>query len=207
MPDPAIVLVEPDAGQRAAIEGAFRAEGVSVTVATSGDLAREALERMVPRAVVASLEATGTEALVAWMRKRAALESVPVLLVSSAAPDFVSEAVARTGARESLRRPFASSALVEAYRRCVRTQRGRPVDESPLKNEVRRKILEVLRDGERTAGDIARILDRRRPSLSHHFAELARHGLVHCRQDGPFRYYSLDSARVRDAWNDWLAGA
>ena len=77
---------------------------------------------------------------------------------------------------------------------------------SILANDTRRMILELLRDGERSAGDLAELLERPRPGISHHVSILLQQGLVRCRVAGAFRYYSLDDANVLAAWDAYVEG-
>ncbi len=53
----------------------------------------------------------------------------------------------------------------------------------------RREILRLVRDGERTAGEIAREFDVTRPAISQHLAVLKEAGLVSERRDGTRRFY------------------
>jgi DNA-binding transcriptional ArsR family regulator len=75
---------------------------------------------------------------------------------------------------------------------------------SILDQEARRTILGLLRDGEKTAGDLARLLGRPRPGVSHHLSALLVHGLVSCRQNGAQRIYSLEVPAVLAAWNAYV---
>jgi len=56
---------------------------------------------------------------------------------------------------------------------------------------TRRAILDLLKRGELPAGEIARVLDVRRPALSHHLSALLEEQQVQCRPRGAFRYYSV----------------
>ncbi|MDQ3956896.1 MAG: metalloregulator ArsR/SmtB family transcription factor [Actinomycetota bacterium] len=53
----------------------------------------------------------------------------------------------------------------------------------------RRRILELVRDRERSAGEIAAHFDVSRPAISQHLAVLKEAGLVEERRDGPRRLY------------------
>jgi DNA-binding transcriptional ArsR family regulator len=75
---------------------------------------------------------------------------------------------------------------------------------SPLSSEARRAIVTLLRNGDRSAGEIAEALGRPRPGVSHHLSRLLDCGLVRCRQDGAHRYYSLDPNRVLAAWDEYV---
>lgn len=61
-----------------------------------------------------------------------------------------------------------------------------------LGDATRRAIVEGLRDGERTVGDIATGLPVSRPAVSQHLGVLKAAGLVLERPQGTRRYYRLD---------------
>jgi DNA-binding transcriptional ArsR family regulator len=71
-----------------------------------------------------------------------------------------------------------------------------------LADPTRRRIVELLVDGERTAGDLASHFDTSRPGVSRHLRILREHGLVHARDDGRRRLYSLEPQPFADldAW-------
>ena len=56
----------------------------------------------------------------------------------------------------------------------------------------RRRLLELLRGGERTVTELAAEFSVTRPAISQHLGVLAAAGLVEVRQDGRFRRYRLD---------------
>lgn len=58
-----------------------------------------------------------------------------------------------------------------------------------LGSPVRRDILWLVWDRERSAGEIARAFDLRPPTISQHLAVLREAGLVSLRREGTFRYY------------------
>ena len=58
----------------------------------------------------------------------------------------------------------------------------------------RRRLLELLREGERTVTELAAQFSVTRPAVSQHLGVLAAAGLVQVRQDGRFRRYRLDPA-------------
>lgn len=66
----------------------------------------------------------------------------------------------------------------------------------------RRRILDLLREGERPAGDLVNALAISQPGVSRHLRVLREAELVHVRQDGQRRLYSLNAARLAriDAW-------
>jgi DNA-binding transcriptional ArsR family regulator len=68
-------------------------------------------------------------------------------------------------------------------------------DADPLEalgDATRRQIIEGLRDGERTVGDLAAGLPVSRPAVSQHLGVLRAAGLVLERPQGTRRYYRLD---------------
>ena len=73
-----------------------------------------------------------------------------------------------------------------------------------LADPTRRRIVELLADGERTAGDLASHFTTSRPGISRHLRVLREHGLVHARDDGRRRLYSLDPRPLADL-DAWLA--
>ena len=67
-----------------------------------------------------------------------------------------------------------------------------------LADPTRRQILQLLRRGEMTAGELAEHFDMTRPSMSHHFAVLKQADLVETRREGQQIYYSLNTTVVED---------
>jgi DNA-binding transcriptional ArsR family regulator len=76
-----------------------------------------------------------------------------------------------------------------------------------LEHEARRKIVELLREGERSAGELSERLGRRRPVTSHHLSLLLDAGVVHRRPSGALRLYRLDEAKAVAAWDDYVGAA
>jgi DNA-binding transcriptional ArsR family regulator len=76
-----------------------------------------------------------------------------------------------------------------------------PVFEA-LADPTRRHILELLADGERTAGELAAAFDTSRPAVSRHLRVLREAGLVRWRGDAQRRIYRLDAEPLSevDAW-------
>jgi DNA-binding transcriptional ArsR family regulator len=66
----------------------------------------------------------------------------------------------------------------------------------------RRQILDLLRDGERPAGDFVDRLELSQPGVSKHLKVLREAGLVAVRQDGRRRLYALCPQPLAevDAW-------
>jgi DNA-binding transcriptional ArsR family regulator len=66
----------------------------------------------------------------------------------------------------------------------------------------RRRILDLLRAGERPAGDVVEALAISQPGVSKHLRLLREAGLVKVRADGQRRLYRLDTASLAEieAW-------
>jgi DNA-binding transcriptional ArsR family regulator len=66
----------------------------------------------------------------------------------------------------------------------------------------RRRILDLLRAGERPAGELVSALDISQPGVSKHLKLLKEAGLVRSRADGQRRLYSLEPRGLADldAW-------
>ena len=71
-----------------------------------------------------------------------------------------------------------------------------------LADPTRRRIVELLVDGERSAGEIASHFPASRPGISRHLRVLREAGLVQARGEAQRRLYSLDPAPLAelDAW-------
>jgi len=71
-----------------------------------------------------------------------------------------------------------------------------------LADPTRRRIVELLADGERSAGELASHFSVSRPAVSRHLRVLREHGLVQAREQAQRRLYSLDPAPLAelDAW-------
>jgi len=72
-----------------------------------------------------------------------------------------------------------------------------------LNDNTRREILELLRDKDLTAGEIADQFHISKPSISHHLDLLKQAGLVEAVKEGQFIYYSLNTTVV-DEIVKWL---
>ena len=72
-----------------------------------------------------------------------------------------------------------------------------------LADPTRRRIVEVLAEGERSAGELAAHFPGARPGVSRHLRILREHGIVRSRVDGRRRMYSLDP-RPLDELDEWL---
>jgi DNA-binding transcriptional ArsR family regulator len=71
-----------------------------------------------------------------------------------------------------------------------------------LADPTRRRILELLADGEISAGELAEEFAVSRPAVSRHLRVLREAGLVHSRVQGQRRVYELDPRPLAevDAW-------
>ena len=65
-----------------------------------------------------------------------------------------------------------------------------------LNDQTRREILELLQQGDLTAGEIADQFQISKPSISHHLDLLKQAGLVEASKQGQFIYYSLNTTVV-----------
>ena len=72
-----------------------------------------------------------------------------------------------------------------------------------LNDPTRRAILEMLRDGPRTAGDIADAFHFSKPTISHHLDLLRQADLVTSDKQGQFVTYTLNMT-VFDEIIEWL---
>jgi DNA-binding transcriptional ArsR family regulator len=85
---------------------------------------------------------------------------------------------------------------------------------SALADPNRQRIVALLSDGERCAGDIAARLDMTPPAISQHLKVLREAGVVTVRPDRQQRFYAVDEhtlgemaewlARIGGFWNDRL---
>ena len=73
-----------------------------------------------------------------------------------------------------------------------------------LAHPVRRRLLELLMDGPRSAGTLASEFDLSRPAVAEHLAVLRRAGLVRDEPVGRHRHYSL-AAEPLASVRDWLS--
>lgn len=78
-----------------------------------------------------------------------------------------------------------------------------PVFEA-LADPTRRRLIELLAAGERSAGELAAEFAISRPGVSRHLRVLREAGLVRTRDEGRHRLHSLDLAGL-DEVDAWLA--
>ena len=67
-----------------------------------------------------------------------------------------------------------------------------------LADPTRRRILELLRSGDLTAGELAEHFDMTKPSISHHLNALKAAGLVDAERRGQSIVYSLNTTVMQD---------
>jgi DNA-binding transcriptional ArsR family regulator len=72
-----------------------------------------------------------------------------------------------------------------------------------LAEPTRRRVVELLAERERSAGELAAEFATSRPGVSLHLRVLRDHGLVRVRADGRRRLYSLDPAPLAEL-DEWL---
>jgi ArsR family transcriptional regulator, arsenate/arsenite/antimonite-responsive transcriptional repressor len=77
-----------------------------------------------------------------------------------------------------------------------------------LADPTRRAILGLLRNGEKTAGELAEHFDMTKPSMSHHFAVLKEADLISSRREAQQIWYGLNTTVMQDlmAWVMHLIG-
>ena len=72
-----------------------------------------------------------------------------------------------------------------------------------LADPTRRRIVELLAERERSAGELAAQFPVSRPAVSRHLRVLRETGLVHSRGQAQRRLYSLDPAPLAEL-DEWL---
>jgi len=76
-----------------------------------------------------------------------------------------------------------------------------------LGDPVRRRILELLADGERTSGEVTAAIRREfgisQPAVSQHLRVLRDSGFATVRAEGTRRLYAVDATPLREV-DDWL---
>lgn len=73
-----------------------------------------------------------------------------------------------------------------------------------LSDPTRRKILDILKDGAKTAGEIAGRFNMTGATISHHLSVLRQAGLIGDDKRGKYIYYELNMS-VLDQITGWLA--
>lgn len=72
-----------------------------------------------------------------------------------------------------------------------------------LADPTRRRIVELVSEGERSAGEIADAFAISRPGVSKHLRVLREHGVIRARGEGTRRLYSLAGDGLTEM-DDWL---
>ena len=72
-----------------------------------------------------------------------------------------------------------------------------------LNDETRRKMVELLKEKDMNAGEIAERFNISKPSISHHLDILKRAGLITSEKNGQFVEYSLNTSILEDLIN-WI---
>ncbi len=72
-----------------------------------------------------------------------------------------------------------------------------------LNDPTRREILDLLKEKDLTAGEIADSFEISKPSISHHLDQLKKAGLVTTEREGQFISYSLNITALEEA-TQWL---
>jgi DNA-binding transcriptional ArsR family regulator len=72
-----------------------------------------------------------------------------------------------------------------------------------LADPTRRRIVELVSEGERSAGEIASAFAISRPGVSKHLRVLREHGVIRSRPDGTRRLYSLEGEGLVEL-DDWI---
>ena len=76
-----------------------------------------------------------------------------------------------------------------------------------LGDPVRRRILELLADGEQTAGDVTAVIQDEfgitQPAVSQHLRVLRESGFAAVRPEGARRLYSVDATPLQEV-DEWL---
>ena len=67
-----------------------------------------------------------------------------------------------------------------------------------LNDETRRKIIELLKDKDMNAGEIADSFNISKPSIAHHLDILKRADLISSEKKGQFIEYSLNTSILED---------
>jgi DNA-binding transcriptional ArsR family regulator len=67
-----------------------------------------------------------------------------------------------------------------------------------LAHPTRRRILELLKSGSKTAGEIAEAFDVSKPTMSGHFGKLKEAGLIQADQRGTTIFYSINMSVLEE---------
>lgn len=67
-----------------------------------------------------------------------------------------------------------------------------------LAHPTRRAILQMLKSGSKSAGELAEAFDVSKPTMSGHFAKLKEAGLIHADQQGTTIFYSINLSALEE---------
>jgi len=67
-----------------------------------------------------------------------------------------------------------------------------------LAHPTRRAILEMLKSGSKTAGELAEAFNVSKPTMSGHFSKLKEAGLIHADQKGTTVFYSINMSTLEE---------
>ena len=74
-----------------------------------------------------------------------------------------------------------------------------------LSHPIRREVLQLLKDGGRTAGDLADRFPVSKPTMSGHFAKLKSAGLILGENRGGSIVYTLNMSTLEEALHGFMA--
>ena len=74
-----------------------------------------------------------------------------------------------------------------------------------LAHPTRRAILELLKTGSKTAGELAEEFAVSKPTMSGHFAKLKEAGLIHADQQGATIFYSINMTVLEEVLMGFMA--
>lgn len=69
-----------------------------------------------------------------------------------------------------------------------------------LNDDTRRAIMELLKTGEKAAGDISKEFNISKPSISHHLDLLKQANLIRAKKKGQYIYYSLQTKSLEEVF-------
>ncbi|MEO3946798.1 autorepressor SdpR family transcription factor [Gorillibacterium sp. CAU 1737] len=74
-----------------------------------------------------------------------------------------------------------------------------------LSDPTRRRIIDLLKERDRTAGELAQHFDMSKPSLSHHLNTLKHAGLIQDEREGQFIRYTLNTTVLQEVLGWFLS--
>ena len=74
-----------------------------------------------------------------------------------------------------------------------------------IAHKTRRRLLRLLADGDRPAGELASYFDESRPAVSRHLRVLREAELVRAREEGREWHYTLDMEPLLETYQRWIA--